>query len=71
MSNNPKMRNPYKPFLRNVWARRIYTLTICPIWFILVIPISALQGAIKSVSEDGSFMIASLITAFRDGNSYD
>jgi len=60
-------RNPYKPFLRNVHLRRIYTITIFLLWILFEIPIVA----IKSVWEELKEGIPSMIKAIKDGNSYD
>ena len=60
-------RNPYKPFLRNVHVRRIYTITIFPLWILFEIPIVAL----KSIWKDLKVGMSGIIEAIKDGNSYD
>jgi hypothetical protein len=60
-------RNPYKPFLRNVHVRRIFIITVQPLWIMLFLPIVAL----KSAWEDLKNEVPDLIRAFKDGNSYD
>jgi hypothetical protein len=60
-------RNPYTPYLRNVYVRRIFMLTVFPLWIVLIIPIIA----IKSVWEDLGKGISDAIETIKDGNSYD
>ena len=59
-------RNPYRPSLRNVHVRRIYTITIFSLWILFEIPIVAL----KSVWEELKLGIPSVIKVLKDGDSY-
>jgi len=60
-------RNPFRKYLRNVHVRRIFMITMMPLWILIIIPIVAL----KSVWEELENGIPSIISAIKDGNSYD
>ena len=60
-------RNPYRPFLRNVHVRRIYMLTVLPVWIVLCLPLIASKPCMKTVKE----IMAEVMFAIKDGNSYD
>jgi hypothetical protein len=69
--NTIKKRNPYKPYLRNIWVRRIFILTIAPTLFFIQLFINALQAAKKSIIEDISDIISIMCEAFLDNEYYD
>ena len=60
-------RNPFRKYLRNVHVRRIFMITMMPLWILIIIPIVAL----KAVWEELENGIPSIISAIKDGNSYD
>jgi len=60
-------RNPFRKYLRNVHVRRIFMITMMPLWILVIIPIVAL----KAVWEELENGIPSIISAIKDGNSYD
>ena len=62
-----KRRCPYLRFLRNVHIRRLYMLTVVPVWIILIIPVAAAKGIFDEL-EAG---IVDTIKAIQDPNSYD
>ena len=60
-------RNPYRSYLGNVHVRRIFMITMMPLWILIIIPMVAL----KAVWEELENGIPSIISAIKDGNSYD
>lgn len=60
-------RNPYRSYLGNVHVRRIYMIIALPLWIMLIIPMVALQATLKELENE----IPSIISAIKDGNSYD
>jgi hypothetical protein len=62
-----KRRCPYWRFLRNVYIRRLYMLTVVPLWIVLMIPVAAAKGIVEEVQAG----IASTIKAIQDPISYD
>ena len=60
-------RNPFRKYLRNVHVRRIFMITMMPLWILIIIPMVAL----KAVWEELENGIPSIIRAIKDGNSYD
>jgi len=62
-----KRRCPYRRFLRNVHIRRLYMLTVVPVWIILIIPVAAAKGILDELKAG----IVDTIKAIQDPNSYD
>jgi len=62
-----KRRCPYRRFLRNVHIRRLYMLTVVPVWIILIIPVAAAKGIFDELKAG----IVDTIKAIQDPNSYD
>lgn len=62
-----KRRCPYWRFLRNVYIRRLYMLTVLPLWIVLMIPVAAAKGIVEETQAG----IASTIKAIQDPISYD
>jgi hypothetical protein len=61
-------RNPYKPFLRNVYVRRIFIITLwAPLEALIIIPLVALNAAWEELESE----MPKLIRAFKDGKSYE
>ena len=67
MTTPTRRRNPYRPFLRNVHVRRIYMLTVLPVWIVICLPLVALKPCMETVKE----IISEVMLAIKDGNSYD
>jgi len=61
------MTCPYRRFLRNVHIRRLYMLTVVPVWIILIIPVAAAKGILDELKAG----IVDTIKAIQDPNSYD
>ena len=62
-----KRRCPYWRFLRNARIRRIYMLTVVPLWIVLMIPVAAAKG----IADELKAGIVDTIKAIQDPNSYD
>jgi hypothetical protein len=62
-----KRRCPYWRFLRNVYIRRLYMLTVVPLWIVLMIPVAAAKG----IADELKAGIVDTIKAIQDSNSYD
>jgi hypothetical protein len=61
-------RNPYRPWLRNVYVRRIFGVTIAPLIIVFVaIPVISF----KAVAEELPDLIKETLNAIKDGKTYD
>jgi hypothetical protein len=67
LSDRFKRRCPYRRFLRNVYIRRLYMLTVVPLWTVLIIPVAAAKG----IADELKAGIANTIKAIQDPISYD
>ena len=67
LPNRFKRRCPYRRFLRNVHIRRLYMLTVVPLWTVLIIPVAAAKG----IADELNAGIADIIKAIQDPISYD
>jgi hypothetical protein len=62
-----KRANPYRPWLRNVYVRRLFVVTIVPIILIFVaIPIIAFEAVARELPR----IFKVNLNAIKDGNSY-
>jgi hypothetical protein len=67
MTDRFKRRCPYRHFLRNVHIRRLYMLTVAPLWIVLMIPVAAAKG----IADELKAGIVDTIKSIQDPNSYD
>lgn len=64
--NSKANRNPYKKFLGNALARRLYIIIVGPVLVIPVLPVLALIGIRDGLKD----ILRDAIVAFKDSNSY-
>jgi hypothetical protein len=63
-----KNRCPYHPWLRDVRVRRIYIVTLLPLFFIIV---SIAYIVYEIVTKELPPIFSTAVKAFKDGESYD